>query len=72
MLSMDFIILGSGGAINTPRPFCQCKVCVEARKDPTKRRNASSLFLKDANLLVDCGEDIANSLIRENIKKVEN
>jgi len=30
------------------------------------------LFLKDASLLVDCGEDIASSLNRENIKKVEN
>ncbi|MBT4870559.1 MAG: MBL fold metallo-hydrolase [Candidatus Diapherotrites archaeon] len=69
---MDFIVMGSGGAIPTPRPFCQCKACSGARKDPSKRRNSSSLFLKDASLLVDCGEDIASSLNRENIKKVEN
>jgi len=68
---MEFVILGSGGAMPTPRPFCQCKICLEARKDPTKRRNSSSLFLKDINLLVDCGEDIASSLNRENIAQVD-
>jgi phosphoribosyl 1,2-cyclic phosphate phosphodiesterase len=69
---MDFIIMGSGGATPTPRPFCQCNACSGARKDSSKKRNSSSLFLKDAKLLVDCGEDIASSLNRENIKKVEN
>ncbi len=68
---MEFIVLGSGGAMPTPRPFCQCKICQDARKDISKKRNASSLFLKEINGVVDCGEDIASSLNSENIKKVD-
>ena len=68
---MDFTILGSGGAITTPRPFCQCAVCSQARINPKKVRNSSSIFLKEINAVVDCGEDIANSLNRENIGRVD-
>ncbi|VVB75023.1 Ribonuclease Z [uncultured archaeon] len=70
---MEFVILGSGGATATPRPYCQCNVCKKARKlgEPYKR-NSSSLFIKDINGVIDCGEDIADSLNRRNIKKVEN
>ena len=70
---MKLIILGSGGAIPTPRPFCQCKICVKARKigEPFKR-NSSSLFIADAKTVIDCGEDIGDSLNRRNIKQVDN
>lgn len=68
---MTLTILGSGGAIPTPRPFCQCKTCVKARKfgEPLKR-NSCSLFVNDINTVIDCGEDIADSLNRRNIKRV--
>ena len=29
---MKFIITGSGGCVCTPKPLCQCNVCVEAEK----------------------------------------
>lgn len=29
---MKFLITGSGGCVCTPKPLCQCSVCVEARK----------------------------------------
>lgn len=70
MLSMQFIILGSGGAIPVPRPFCQCSVCKKARKG-TGIRNHSSAFLTDADFLFDAGEDIKESLNRENVKDVK-
>ena len=70
---MDFVILGSGGSIATPRAYCQCKVCKKARKvgEPYKR-NSSSFFIKDINGVIDCGEDVGDSLNRRNIKKVDN
>lgn len=70
---MKLTILGSGGVIPTPRPFCQCEVCKKARKigEPYKRNN-SSLLIENINTLIDCGEDIAQSLNRENIKTVDN
>ena len=69
---MKLTILGSGGAMTTPRPFCQCSICTKARKlgEPYKRNN-SSLFINDINTLIDCGEDIADSLNRRDIKKID-
>ena len=69
---MKLIILGSGGAIPTPRPFCQCKICKKARKFNKYKRNSSSLFISDINTLIDCGEDISNSLNKKNIKTIDN
>lgn len=69
---MQLTILGSGGAIPVPRPFCQCIVCNKARKNFKYRRATSSLFIKEINTVIDCGEDIAYSMNRENIAKVDN
>jgi len=70
---MKLTILGSGGAMPTPRPFCQCKVCKKARKlgEPYKR-NSGSLFINDIKTVIDCGEDIGDSLNRRDIKQVDN
>ncbi len=70
---MKLTILGSGGAMPTPRPYCQCVICKKARKfgEPYKR-NSSSLFIQDISTVIDCGEDIGDSLNRRNIKQVDN
>lgn len=72
-MGMKLTILGSGGAMLTPRPYCQCIICKKARKlgEPYKR-NSSSLFVQDINTVFDCGEDIGDSLNRRNIQKVDN
>ncbi|MBU1029632.1 MAG: MBL fold metallo-hydrolase [Nanoarchaeota archaeon] len=69
---MKFKILGSGGAMPVPRPFCQCKLCNLARKNNKYKRNSCSAFIEDINTLIDCPEDIGDSLNRENIKQVDN
>jgi phosphoribosyl 1,2-cyclic phosphate phosphodiesterase len=70
---MKFIITGSGGCVCTPRPLCQCNVCVEARKKgyPYKRCGCS-LFLEDISLLVDTPEDIVIALNNADIRKIDN
>lgn len=70
---MKLTILGSGGAMPTPRPYCQCMTCKKARKlgEPFKR-NSSSLFIDEINTVIDCGEDICDSLNRRNVKQVDN
>ena len=71
--SMKLTVVGSGGAISTPRPFCQCPTCEKARKEGEPyKRNSSSLFIKDIFTLIDCGEDIGDSLNRRTIKRVDN
>ncbi|MEA4964024.1 hypothetical protein SDC9_115135 [bioreactor metagenome] len=70
---MKFIITGSGGCVCTPKPLCQCNVCVEARKKgyPYKRCGCS-LFLDDISLLVDTPEDIAIAINNADIKGIDN
>ena len=70
---MKIKILGSGGAIPTPRPLCDCKICQQARsKGIPYKRNSCSIYVEDTKTLIDCPEDIADSLNRENITKVNN
>jgi phosphoribosyl 1,2-cyclic phosphate phosphodiesterase len=69
---MELTILGSGGATPTPRPFCRCAICERARKEGEPyRRNSSSLFVNDISAVIDCGEDIGDSLNRRNINGVD-
>ncbi len=70
---MKLTFLGTGGAMPTPRPFCGCKVCEQAREhgEPYKR-NSSSVYIEEALAVVDCPEDIGDSLNRRRIMNVEN
>lgn len=69
---MKFIIIGSGGCVCTPKPCCQCAICVEAReKGYPYARCGCSLYLEDIALLVDTPEDIAIALNNSNIKAVD-
>jgi len=69
---MKFIITGSGGCVCTPKPCCQCSVCIEAReKGYPYARCGCSLYLEDIALLVDTPEDIAIALNNSNIKAVD-
>ena len=70
---MKLTILGSWGAMPIPRPYCQCTICKKARKfgEPF-RRNSSSIFINKINTVIDCGEDIWDSLNRRNIQQVDN
>jgi phosphoribosyl 1,2-cyclic phosphate phosphodiesterase len=56
----------------TPKPLCQCKVCVEARKKGYPyARCGCSLYLEDISLLVDTPEDITAALNNADIKTVD-
>ena len=69
---MKFIIIGSGGCVCLPKPLCQCRICVEARKKGGRyKRFGCSLYLEDAALLVDTPEDIAHALNAADIRSVE-
>lgn len=68
---MKFTILGSGGCVCTPKPLCQCHVCVQAReKGYPYARCGCSLYLADISLLIDTPEDIAIALNNADIKSV--
>jgi phosphoribosyl 1,2-cyclic phosphate phosphodiesterase len=56
--TMKIEILGSGGAVITPKPFCSCGMCEEALiEGGAYNRTGPSVFLHDANILFDTPED---------------
>ncbi|MEA3378620.1 MAG: MBL fold metallo-hydrolase [Nanoarchaeota archaeon] len=70
---MKLTILGSAGNVPIPRLFCNCDICKKAKneKEPYKRCLAS-LYINEIKTVIDCPEDIAESLNRRGIKDVDN
>lgn len=70
---MEIKILGSGGKYPTPSLFCKCEQCQKAlRNDKSYQRNTACIYIKESNILVDCPEDLRNSIIKNNIKDIDN
>lgn len=67
---MNFIFLGTGTSTGVPQIGCECSVCVSGnRKD--KRLRASVLISEgDTRILIDCGPDLRQQLLQNNINKV--
>ena len=64
-------ILGSGGALTTPRPGCSCRVCSEAReKGPPYARTGPSAFVHGPNVLFDTPEEIKEQLNRSQVGEI--
>jgi phosphoribosyl 1,2-cyclic phosphate phosphodiesterase len=68
---MRIEILGSGGAIATPRPGCACRVCQQARtRGVPYSRGGPSLFVHGPNLLFDTPEEIGLLLNRSQVRHI--
>ena len=68
---MRLEVLGSGGAITTPRPGCDCAVCVEARERGVPyARTGPSYFLHGPDVLFDTPEESKAQLNRSRIGRV--
>ena len=69
---MKIKIIGSGGCVSTPKPCCNCPVCVQARKKGFPYARAGcSLFIDDAQILIDTPEDISYALNNAKIDDVK-
>ncbi len=64
--------LGTGGAVTTPKPGCQCRVCAEAReKGPPYSRMGPSVFVHGPNALIDTPEEIKLQLDRSTVGRID-
>ena len=63
--------LGTGGAITTPRPLCDCRVCSQARREGVPySRSGPSLFVHGPNVLIDTPEEIKDQLNRSRVTQI--
>jgi phosphoribosyl 1,2-cyclic phosphate phosphodiesterase len=68
---MKVEILGSGGALSTPKPLCRCGVCVEARqKGVPYSRTGPATFVHGPDVLIDTPEEIKQQLNRSTVTKI--
>lgn len=64
-------VLGSGGSVTTPKPFCSCPACTQARAEgPEHSRYGPSVFVHGPDVLIDTPEEIAIQLNRSQIRKI--
>lgn len=69
--ALAFEILGSGGAVVTPRPGCFCRICESARtKGIPYSRTGPSVFVHGANILIDMPGESAIQLGRSRIERI--
>ena len=70
---MNITILGSGGCTVIPRPLCRCRICNQARSNgPPYSRSGPSIFIHEADLLVDTPAEICSQLNRWGIQNMQN
>lgn len=70
---MKITFLGNGDSLGTPRVYCDCEVCEEARKTGENVRLRPSVWLEaegEEPLLVDCGPDWRTQMERLGVRKV--
>lgn len=68
---MQIEILGSGGAVPTPRPGCHCSTCDVARERGVPyARSGPSTYIHGANILFDTPEESRDQLNRSSIDRV--
>ncbi|HWB62244.1 MAG TPA: MBL fold metallo-hydrolase, partial [Chitinophagales bacterium] len=68
---MQVTFLGTGTSGGVPLIGCQCEVCKSA--DPRDKRLRTSIMVKSATttIIVDCGPDFRQQLLREDVRHVD-
>lgn len=66
---MNLEILGSGGAVTTPKPLCNCELCIDAKKKNYTRYGPSA-FIHGPDILIDTPEEINIEINRSKIKNI--
>jgi phosphoribosyl 1,2-cyclic phosphate phosphodiesterase len=71
MNSIQIKILGCGSSWGVPVIGCKCSVCISDRSE--NKRTRSSILIQNSNtkVLVDCGFDTRNQLIREDVRRID-
>jgi phosphoribosyl 1,2-cyclic phosphate phosphodiesterase len=70
-MAMRIEFLGTGGAITTPRPGCDCRVCAQAREHGVPySRSGPCVFVHGPDILIDTPEEIKDQLNRSRVGRI--
>lgn len=70
-MSLRVEFLGTSGAFPTPRPFCGCAVCRQARERGVPySRNGPCVFIHGPDVLIDTPGEILDQLNRSSVEQV--
>jgi phosphoribosyl 1,2-cyclic phosphate phosphodiesterase len=68
---MEVTFLGTGTSGGVPLIGCQCPVCKSADSRDKRLRTSALIKINGLNIIIDCGPDFRQQLLREDIRKVD-
>jgi phosphoribosyl 1,2-cyclic phosphate phosphodiesterase len=70
-MKINVTFLGTGTSVGCPMIGCPCDVCTSEDPRDRRLRNAALLQVDDKNILIDCGPDFRQQMLREKVNKLD-
>lgn len=69
--SMKLTFLGTGTSCGVPQILCDCPTCRSNDEHDKRLRCSAMVTYKDRNILIDCGPDFRQQMLRQNSPQLE-
>lgn len=69
--SNQFIFLGTGTSQGVPVIGCEDPVCFSSNPKDMRLRSSAMVIYNDIHILIDCGPDFRQQMLRENLNRVD-
>lgn len=68
---MEILFLGTGTSTGIPQIGCECEVCRSTDSRDKRLRSSILITHNNKNILIDCGPDFRQQMLRSNIKQLD-
>ena len=68
---MKLKFLGTGTSTGVPEIGCKCEVCTSSDPRDNRLRCSALLQTGDANILIDCGPDFREQMLRADVNRID-
>ena len=68
---MEILFLGTGTSTGIPQIGCECEVCHSTDSRDKRLRSSILITHNNKNILIDCGPDFRQQMLRSNIKQLD-
>ncbi len=68
---MELTFLGTGTSGGVPLIGCQCRVCKSTDPRDKRLRTSALLRTKDLTIVIDCGPDFRQQMLREDVRHLD-